>query len=128
MPKIRIIDDDKGLAEDLALMLENAGHQTAHTDNEHNAITDLLEDIPDLIILDVMFPDNPVAGFDLARIIRQTQEIQTLPIILLTGVNQEFPADFSVEDIDPDWMPVQAFFEKPPPIQELLAKIDELLA
>jgi DNA-binding response OmpR family regulator len=83
---------------------------------------------PDLLILDVMFPENPAGGFDLARQIRKTEEIKNLPVIMLTAVNQEFPMDFSADDIDPDWMPVQDFVEKPVDTGELLGKIERLLS
>ena len=74
-----------------------------------------------------MFPDNPVAGFDLARLIRRMPAIENLPIIMLTGINQDFPMDFSAQDIDPDWMPVQDFMEKPVQMPALLDKVNNLL-
>ena len=46
---------------------------------------------------------------------------------MLTGVNQEFPMDFSADDIDPDWIPVQDFVDKSVEIPELLEKINGLL-
>ena len=74
-----------------------------------------------------MFPDDPVAGISLAREIRHKRKTRDLPIVLLTGVNQEFPMDFSADDIDPDWMPVQEFIEKPFETQELVRAINRLL-
>jgi len=82
---------------------------------------------PDLLILDVIFPENPAGGFDLARQIRRTPALSDLPVILLTSINQEFPMDFSARDIDEDWMPVQDFLEKPAAPATLLASIDRLL-
>ena len=75
-----------------------------------------------------MFPENPVAGFDLARKIRNCAVTKDLPIILLTGMNQEFPMSFSDEDIHPEWMPVQVFLEKPVDLTQLNAKVDKILA
>jgi len=75
-----------------------------------------------------MFPENSSGGFDLAREIRQTNEIKDLPVILLTSINQEFPMHFSTEDIDADWMPVQDFVEKPIAIPDLLKKVKRLLS
>jgi two-component system sensor histidine kinase/response regulator len=127
MAKIKIIDDDVELAEDLAAILRSAGHQVSVRDDTDGAVTELLEGKPDLLILDVMFPENPAGGFDLAREIRGTPAIKDLPVILLTAINQEFPMDFSSQDIDADWMPVQDFVEKPVAADTLLEKVDRFL-
>ncbi len=127
MATIQIIDDDVEIAENLEAILRNAGHRVGLLYTTENAVGMLVENTPDLLILDVMFPDNPAGGFDLAREIRQTEAIKDLPIILLTSVNQQFPMDFSSGDIDPDWMPVQEFIEKPVTAKRLLNSVTQLL-
>ncbi len=128
MAIIKIIDDDEELAEDLSMVLKKEGHEVSVRDTTDGAINELLEDKPDLLILDVMFPENPAGGFDLAREIRQTDRIKDLPIILLTAINQEFPMDFSSKDIDQEWMPVEDFAEKPVDIKEMLDKVKKILS
>ncbi len=128
MANIKIIDDDLEFAQNTAVLLQKEGHSVTIHDDTEGMVKDLVQNKPDLLILDVMFPENPAGGFDLARQIRKTEEIKHLPIILLTAVNQEFPMDFSADDIDPDWMPVQDFVEKPVDTQELLNKIEKLLS
>ncbi len=128
MAIIRIIDDDEELAEDLSMVLKKEGHEVSVRDTTEGAINELLENKPDLLILDVMFPENPAGGFDLARAIRQTDSIKDLPIILLTAINQEFPMDFSSKDIDQEWMPVEDFAEKPLDIKEMLDKVKKILS
>lgn len=127
MARIMIIDDDVELTSNMSVLLQSEGHTVTTFDSVERAVEKLRDGKPDLLILDVMFPENPAAGFDLARKIRQTREISKLPVILLTGVNQQFPMDFSSEDIDPDWMPVQDFLEKPVENKKLLRKITKLL-
>ncbi len=127
MARISIIDDDVELAEDMSVLLRKEGHTVSTRDTCEGAVRELVKNTPDLLIQDVMFPENHTAGFDLAREIRKTKEIKDLPIILLTGVNQQFPMDFSAQDIDSEWMPVQAFLEKPVRMAALLEKIGELL-
>ena len=128
MAIIKIIDDDEELAEDLSMILKKEGHEVSVRDTTEGAINELLEEKPDLLILDVMFPENPAGGFDLAREIRQTDSIKDLPIILLTAINQEFPMDFSSKDIDQEWMPVEDFAEKPVDIKEMLDKVKKILS
>ncbi len=127
MARIKIIDDDVEHAENLALVLTVEGHDVTALDDTEGAIELLISDTPDLVILDVMFPEDDTAGFDLARKIRQIPAIRRLPIILLTGINQEFSTHFSDNDIDKHWMPVQTFMEKPVDIKRLLKKVDMLL-
>jgi DNA-binding response OmpR family regulator len=125
--KIKIIDDDVEQTENVAECLRAEGHDVATMDDTEGAIEALVADKPNLLVLDVMFPENPSGGFDLARKIRSTREISDLPIILLTSVNQLFPMDFSSDDIDPDWMPVQEFMEKPVDPNKLVQNIAKLL-
>jgi DNA-binding response OmpR family regulator len=128
MANIKIIDDDVEMAENLALLLRREGHQVSVRSQTEGAAAELAAEKTELLILDVMFPENPAAGFDLAREIRTNTELHYLPIILLTSINQEYPMDFSGRDIDPEWMPVQEFIEKPVAISELIEKIKGLLS
>ena len=127
MARIVMVDDDVELASTLAGVLESEGYEIETIDNVAEGYDRVIESKPDLAILDIMFPENPAGGFDLARRIRSEKSMAYLPIILLTAVNQELPMDFSAKDIDDDWMPVQDFVEKPPNIPELLGKVKKLL-
>jgi len=128
MAKIRIIDDDVEQTEDLAAMLKSAGHTVSIFNRVEGAIENLVRDKPDLLILDVMFPEDASAGLSLAIKIREQTEIRDIPVIILTRVNQEFPLGLSPKDIDPKWMPVQDFLEKPVDAQQLFRKVDTLLS
>lgn len=127
MAKIVIIDDDVECATNAAAILKSRNHQIIMLHSTDEAIEFLIRQKPDLLVLDVMFPNNPVAGFDLVREIRVHDVIKDLPIILLTSVNQEFPMGFSNDDIDSDWMPIQQFLEKPAKSAELLKAVARLL-
>ena len=128
MAKILIVDDDLELAALLSDVLSSEGFDVESRDTLVDGRAALASTPPDLLILDIMFPENPAGGFDLAREIRGAPATQHLPVILLTAVNQELPMDFSANDIDDEWMPVQAFMEKPPAIPELLDKVRSLLS
>ena len=47
---------------------------------------------------------------------------------MLTAVNQQFPLGFSNKDIDPNWLPVTDFVEKPVDFDLLRQKITRLLS
>ena len=107
MAKIAIIDDDVEFAEDVSVFLKNEGHEVSMKDNLDGVVEYLEQDRPALLIMDVMFPGNQAGGFDMANQIRKSEKLADMPIILLTGVNQEynFPSKFSGDDIDEKWMP-----------------------
>lgn len=128
MARVTIIDDDEEFAKQTGAVLASRGYEVTLAHTTDQAVDLLIRQKPDLLILDVMFPDNPVGGFDLARQIRQHRAIRDVPILLLTGVNQEFPMGFSAGDIDSDWMPVQDFIEKPFKSDVLLRRVGQLLA
>ena len=83
--------------------------------------------IPDLAILDVMFPENSTAGFDLARAIQAHENLKDVPLLMLTAVNEKFPFAFGSKDIDEEWMPVADFIEKPVDLDVLNAEVARLL-
>ena len=45
---------------------------------------------------------------------------------MLTAVNQQFPLGFSNKDIDPTWLPVTDFVEKPVDFDALCQKVKAL--
>lgn len=128
MAKIMIVDDDKVLLETLADALSGEGNVVVTRNTTEGTVSEMLTQRPELLILDVMFPEDPAGGFDLARSIRTRPELNRIPIILLTGINQELPGDLSRKDIGNDWFPVQDFLEKPVDLTLLRTRIKELLS
>ena len=72
-----------------------------------------------------MFPESDTAGFEVARSINRC--FGELPVLLLTAVNQTFPLGFSNTDLDPTWLPVVEFMEKPVDLQCLCEKVAVIL-
>ena len=83
---------------------------------------------PNLVILDVMFPEDASAGFELARTMRlDNDKLKDIPILMLTAINTTFPLRFGNHDIDDTWLPVSDFIEKPVDFDTLRDKVDALL-
>lgn len=128
MARLMIIDDDEDFATAVATALTDAGHEVGICLEAKGAIEKMAESRPELIILDVMFPENSAAGFELARAIRQTGgELKNVPVLMLTAVNEKFPLGFGSRDIDDEWLPVSAFLEKPVDLITLRNKVAALL-
>ena len=127
MARILVVDDDADFTDAICTVLRGAGHTVGGFAETEGVIERLSSQQPDLLILDVMFPEHSSAGFDLAREIRQNEQLSRLPILMLTAVNTRFPLGFGPDDIDDDWLPVQEFIEKPVDFDLLLERIAKLL-
>jgi len=126
MAYLLVVDDDQEFAEAVVAVLQEDGHEVAMEHGPEGAMARLGEQLPDGIVLDVMFPENPSGGFELAREIRR--EHQDIPILMLTAVNQQFPLGFSSKDIDATWLPISEFVEKPVDLGLLREKVKELVS
>jgi DNA-binding response OmpR family regulator len=119
-------DDDEDFLVAAAMVLRKAGHEVATETQAHKVGERVRKRKPDLLILDVMFPEDASAGFDLARTVRRT--FQDMKILMLTAVNTKFPLGFSADDIDDEWLPVTDFLEKPVDLDVLRDRVEALVA
>jgi two-component system, OmpR family, alkaline phosphatase synthesis response regulator PhoP len=126
MAYLLLVDDDMDFAQAVGTVLSAQGHEIEIENEAEQALARIQARRPDAVILDVMFPENDTAGFEVARAIRRA--FGHLPLLLLTGVNQRFPLGFSNQDLDPNWLPADAFLEKPIDFAVLVSKVDEVLA
>jgi signal transduction histidine kinase/CheY-like chemotaxis protein len=86
LKKILIIEDDKNEEEMVSKMMENADQYqvtSVHTGREGWNI--ILDDQPDLLILDLFLPD--LSGFAILERIRSDEKLFKIPIILLTSAD-----------------------------------------
>lgn len=129
MAKILIIDDDPDIADSLTMILEGGGYQVSVKPNTENLIGDISQFNPDLIILDIIFPEDPQAGFKAARALHKNEKLKGVPVLFLSAVNQlsNMSFGFSESDISEDFMPVHGFLEKPVEPNVLLRKAKELV-
>ena len=128
MAYILIVDDDEDFAQTTATVLRNEGHEVQIELDTDDAVQSMQKKIPDLAVLDVMFPENISAGFELARFMRhESEQLNKIPILMLTAINTKFPLGFGPKDIDDDWLPVTDFLEKPVDFDVLVNKVSKLL-
>ena len=126
MAFLLIVDDDVEFADAVATVCRAEGHEVVVENDTASAQTRFDQRLPDAVILDVMFPENPSGGFEFARKIRK--KWGDVPVLMLTAVNQQFPLGFSNKDIDATWLPVADFIEKPVDFDLLKSKINDLLS
>jgi CheY-like chemotaxis protein len=129
MANILIVDDDLDIIDSLKMILESNGYQVSVKTDTDDLVNTIREAAPDLIILDIIFPEDPNAGFTAARELHKNEEVKNIPVLLLSAVNQQsnMSFGFSDTDISEDFMPVKGFIEKPVEPSVLLSKVKELL-
>ncbi|MFC1923959.1 response regulator transcription factor [Chloroflexota bacterium] len=81
---ILVVDDEPRLVEAVCMNLELEGFQMSTASNGHEALEKVTQELPELVILDVMMPD--MDGFETLRRIR---EVSTVPVIMLTVLGEE---------------------------------------
>lgn len=125
--KILIVDDDGDVIDALTMVLEGNGYQVASTLTASNALEKAREEKPDLILLDVMFPEDPSKGFELSRNFHSDPAVRDIPVVILSAINIKFDLGFSNKSIDDDWLPVKEFIEKPVEPDKLIAVLKRLI-
>lgn len=128
MAKVMIVDDDRDFMDSVCRVLQHKGHTTTALYDTEGVVERLEKEPQDVLVLDVMFPEDAAAGFRLAQDIRKHPDLARLPILVLSAINTKFPMGFGPDDINEAWMPVQDFLEKPIDFDVLTAKVEKLAA
>lgn len=126
MAKILIIDDDTDMVEAMKMVLESKDHQVAIANSGTEGLAKARSDKPDLIILDVMMETSD-RGFDVARELKGDERLRSVPIIMQTALKDKMGLDFKQEAGDSEWLPVDAYMEKPMKPADLISKVDYFL-
>lgn len=84
MPKIKIIEDDLSIANELKEMLVRAGYLALITEDFSNVLDQIKKEQPDLILLDINLPK--INGEVLLQQIRKENNV---PVIMVTSKNSE---------------------------------------
>lgn len=120
MAKIAIIDDDPDIIDASTIVLKSKGYEIVTATNPDDGYKIVKDNMPDLIILDVMM-NEPDDGFFLAQKFRK-EKIDT-PILMYTSVSKTIGMDFGINEL----VPVDDFVEKPISPEELIQKVERLL-
>ena len=121
---ILLVDDEPDFVEVTKVLLESNGFDVVAAHSGAEGKKKAAEVKPDLIILDVMM-ETKTAGFDVARWLRDQPDLDKIPVIMLTAVNEEVPWRFGLDSI---WLPVDVFLDKPVSPEALLQEVQKALA
>jgi two-component system alkaline phosphatase synthesis response regulator PhoP len=87
MTRILVVEDDRDIAELIGRYLEKAGFSVELLGTGRAALDALLEQLPDLLVLDLMLPG--MDGIELCRTVRANERTAHLPIIMVTARAEE---------------------------------------
>ncbi len=125
---ILVVEDDLHMRIFITTVLETNGYNATATKDGKEGIQKAREAPPDLIILDVMMPEE--GGVSMYRQLKADNKLKNIPVVMLSGVESETFAyslkmmNIGLEDPLPE---PEAYVEKPPKAEELLKIIERLL-
>ena len=114
--QILIVEDEPSIAEVVHLYLRRAGYQATVVQNGKSALEALTQQMPDLVVLDLMLPQ--VDGLSITRWIRDRSDV---PIIMLTARRGEADRIAGLE------MGADDYVVKPFSPQELVSRVRAVL-
>lgn len=127
---ILIIEDDPDFQETLRTILEPESYTLTFASSGEEGLEKVAAVHPDLIILDVMM-EKVISGFEVAHRLKSKDPnspyavYRHIPILMLTAIHQTTFFRFEPEE---EYLPVEAFVEKPVRREELLRQVQALLA
>ena len=118
-PVIMIVEDEAPLVTMLRYNLEKEGYRVVEAGDGEEALTQVAERTPDLILLDWMLPI--LSGIEVCRQLRRKPRTRDVPIIMLTARGEEGDKIRGLNTGADDYL------TKPFSLPELLARIKALL-
>ncbi len=120
MARIVLIEDSPTDQAVFTQWLTAAGHEVFHAANAEDGITLVQEKSPHLILMDVVLPG--MSGFQATRKLTREGPTKNIPVIIVSTKNMETDRVWGLRQGASDYM------VKPPQREELIARINELIA
>src|SRR4029453_10269220 len=117
--KILVVDDEVKNVKLLEALLLPRGYEIVKASNGEEALLQVQQERPDLILLDVMMP--VMDGFEACRILKENADTRLIPVVIMTALGQVEDRIKGIEAGADD------FLTKPVHRDELLARIQTSL-
>lgn len=119
MALIYVVEDDSNIREIESFALKNSGYSVVEFECAKDFNKKLAERVPNLIILDIMLPDDD--GLNMVKKLRSHPETKRIPVILVTAKTTEID---KVKGLD---VGADDYITKPFGIMELIARVKAIL-
>jgi len=131
--RILVVEDDVDAADAVKTILESAGYQVTTAESAEKAWDAVRAQAPAAILLDVMMPSG-TEGFHFVWDLRNAddQKVREVPIIILSAIHEGTSLRFYPTESDDtyapgEYLPVQAFLDKPIEPSKLLSEVARVL-
>lgn len=119
MALIYVVEDDENIQEIEVVALKSSGHEVIAYGNAKDFYKRLETILPDLVVLDVMLPDEN--GNEIVKKLRGRAETKKIPVIMVTAKTSEMDLVRGIEDGADDYL------KKPFSVMELISRVKALL-
>lgn len=119
MALICIVEDDRSIREIETIALNNSGHKVESFETAKSFYKGLEEKTPDLVVLDVMLPDEN--GLSVVQKLRSRGDTKKLPVLMVTAKSTELD---KVKGLD---MGADDYLTKPFGVMEFVSRVKALL-
>ena len=116
---VLIVDDETAIRDMLRMALEIAELRCIEAENIHDAYTLVVDERPDIVLLDWMLPGG--SGLEMLRRLKRGDTTRDLPVIMLTAKTAE---DNVIQGLD---VGADDYITKPFAPRELIARVKALL-
>lgn len=100
--KILIVDDDPDIIEFIRYNISNAGYQVATANDGIEALEAAEQELPDLILLDIMMPN--MDGVEVCQRLREDQKYNNTIIAFLTARSEDYSQIAALENGGDDYI------------------------
>ena len=114
-PHVLVVEDEPAQREVLSYNLEAEGFRVTTAGNGEDGLLMVLEDPPDVMVLDWMLPS--VSGIEVCRQLKARPDTRAIPIIMLSARSEEVDRVRGLETGADDYV------VKPYAVSELLARV-----
>ena len=119
MNKILVVDDEPTIRELAQIILQDEGYSVITAENGVDAIQKVKDEIPDLVLLDVVMPG--MNGLEVCRILKTEAETKFIPIVMFTVLGRDTDMKVAGES------GCDGYFLKPFSPEDLIAEVKNRL-
>lgn len=117
--RVLLVDDEPDLVQMVSVRLTAAGYEVVPAYDGQQALDQVKQNRPDLIILDLMLPK--LDGYKVCRLLKFDERTKTIPVLIFTARAQVEDVTLATE------CGADAYLTKPFEAKTLLDKLQELL-
>ena len=119
---VLVVDDEPDARDFLTTVLEDNGYAVVLANDGTEAIAILEESPPDLVTLDITMPEK--SGVAVYRKLKEEEELQGIPVIIITGISDDFKQFISSRRQVP---PPEGYISKPVDHADFLKLVNGLI-